>query len=123
VLLAEDNAINCKVAVKLLEKFQCTVDVARHGGFAIEAVARAEYDLVLMDCQMPEVDGFEATRRLRQAELGTGRHLPIIALTANVMQGDAERCLAAGMDDHLPKPIKSEDLQRMIAKWTATRAK
>jgi CheY-like chemotaxis protein len=123
VLLAEDNAVNCKVAVRLLEKLQCVVDVAKHGGFAIEAVANAEYDFVLMDCQMPEVDGFEATRRLRQAEAGTGRHLPIIALTANAMPGDAERCRAAGMDDHLAKPIRADDLQRMIAKWSAVRAK
>jgi CheY-like chemotaxis protein len=107
----------------LLEKLQCVVDVAKHGGFAIEAVANAEYDFVLMDCQMPEVDGFEATRRLRQAEAGTGRHLPIIALTANAMPGDAERCRAAGMDDHLAKPIRADDLQRMIAKWSAVRAK
>ncbi len=117
VLLAEDNLVNCKVAVHMLEKLDCTVDVVEHGGFALDAVARAEYAFVLMDCQMPEVDGFEATRRLRESELGTGRHLPVIALTANAMPGDAQRCLVAGMDDYVSKPFKMDDLKRIIAEW------
>ncbi|MCC7495480.1 MAG: response regulator [Fimbriimonadaceae bacterium] len=114
VLLAEDNPVNRKVATLLLERLGCTVGHAANGH---EAVAQAAdgWDLVLMDCQMPDLDGFEATAAIRASE--QGRRLPIIALTANAMAGDRERCLAAGMDDYLSKPMKSDDLARMLQQW------
>ncbi len=117
VLLAEDNLVNCKVAVRMLEKMGCVVDVATNGCEALAAIERQPYALVLMDCQMPEMDGLEATRRLRSAEGASGRHLPVVALTANAMSGDAERCYAAGMDDYLTKPIGMAGLQRALSRW------
>jgi signal transduction histidine kinase/DNA-binding response OmpR family regulator len=114
ILLAEDNAINRAVAVRLLERRGHQVTVAANGREAVEAVQRESFDLVLMDVQMPEMDGFEATATIRKAESGTGRRLPIFAMTAHAMKGDAERCCAAGMDGHLPKPIRPADLYAMI---------
>jgi signal transduction histidine kinase/CheY-like chemotaxis protein/putative methionine-R-sulfoxide reductase with GAF domain len=114
VLVAEDNGVNQRLIVRVLEKGGFEADVARHGREAIEALGRASYDLVLMDCQMPEMDGFEATRLIREAEAGTERHIPIIALTANALEGDRDRCLAAGMDDYVAKPIRPEDLHATI---------
>jgi PAS domain S-box-containing protein len=122
VLLAEDNLVNCKVAVRMLEKIGCLVDVATNGREALAAIERQRYALVLMDCQMPEMDGLEATRRLRAAEASSGGHLPVIALTANAMAGDAERCYAAGMDDYLTKPIGTAGLKRALARWLGRRA-
>ncbi|MCM2249948.1 MAG: ATP-binding protein, partial [Geothrix sp.] len=100
VLLAEDNLINQKVALTMLRRFGIQADVAATGGEALDALVGVSYDLVLMDCQMPEMDGFEATRRIRERERGT-RRLPVVAMTANAMVGDRERCLEAGMDDHI----------------------
>ncbi len=110
VLLAEDNAVNRKLAKTLLEKRGYTVVVAENGQEALDALEREHVDLVLMDVQMPQLDGLSATRAIRAKEQGTGKHLPIIALTAHAMKGDRERCLEAGADDYLPKPIWTPDL-------------
>jgi two-component system sensor histidine kinase/response regulator len=110
VLLAEDNAVNRTLAMRLLEKHGHTVVVAENGRQAIEALERETIDLVLMDVQMPEMDGLEATAAIREREKTTGAHMPIIALTAHAMKGDRERCLAAGADDYLTKPVRSAEL-------------
>jgi len=117
ILLAEDNAVNQRVAVRLLEKQGCQVDVAANGREAVEMIEKFSYHLVFMDCQMPEMDGYEATAAIREAEAVRGLHTPIIAMTANAMQGDRERCLDAGMDDYLSKPIQIEGLQRALGCW------
>jgi signal transduction histidine kinase/DNA-binding response OmpR family regulator len=117
VLVAEDNRINQMVVVRMLEKAGHRVDVAGNGRLALGLLERGPYDLVLMDCQMPEMDGFEAARAIRAAEAGTGRHLVIVALTANAMEGDRERCLAAGMDDYLAKPITQAALAAVLMRW------
>ena len=116
VLLAEDNLVNQKVAAKMLAKLGLDVDVAATGLEALDALLGVSYDLVLMDCQMPEMDGYEASRRIRERERGS-RRLPIVAMTANAMVGDRERCLEAGMDDYIPKPVRMEDLRRAMAQW------
>lgn len=114
ILVAEDNVINQKLAQKMLEKQGFVVDLVADGVEAIEQWEQEHYDAILMDVQMPEMDGLEATRRIRAKEHGSGNHIPIIALTANAMQGDRERCLAAGMDDYISKPIKPDELFRAL---------
>jgi CheY-like chemotaxis protein len=114
ILVAEDNPVNQMVVVRLLERRGHRVTVAATGREAVAAIERESFDLVLMDVQMPEMDGFEATAAIRQAETGTGRHLAIFALTARTMKGDAERCRLAGMDGYLPKPINSADLYAVV---------
>jgi signal transduction histidine kinase/response regulator RpfG family c-di-GMP phosphodiesterase len=119
VLVAEDNPVNREVALGMLELLSCRVDMVENGHQAVEAVCEQDYDLVLMDCQMPDLDGFAATAAIRchAASSGTGRHIPIIALTANAMEGDRDKCLAAGMDDYLSKPFSQDDLKATIQRW------
>jgi PAS domain S-box-containing protein len=119
VLLAEDNAINQAVVRGMLEQMDCAATLAMNGAEALALLKQQDFDLVLMDCHMPEMDGFAATRAIRawEAESKDKRHIPIIALTANAMQGDRETCLAVGMDDYLSKPAKSQDLQAMLGRW------
>ncbi len=114
ILLAEDNVVNQRLASRLLEKRGHRVVVTSNGREAVEALERQSFDLVMMDVQMPEVDGFEATALIRQRENSTGAHLPIIAMTAHAMKGDRERCLAAQMDGYVAKPIKAEELFKEI---------
>ena len=117
VLAADDNAVNKKLITRLLEKAGYIADAVENGREAVEAMRRVEYDAVLMDCQMPVMDGFEATSVIRAAESGRSRRVPIIALTASAMESDRERCLAAGMDDYLTKPIKPAELAEVLARW------
>ncbi|WP_194714106.1 ATP-binding protein [Noviherbaspirillum soli] len=117
VLLVEDNLTNQKVALHQLARLGYTVHVASNGQEALNAMALHDYALVLMDCQMPLMDGFEATRRIRAAESDTGSHQIVVAMTANATEGDRERCLAAGMDDYLPKPITRDMLTELLQRW------
>jgi two-component system, sensor histidine kinase and response regulator len=116
ILLAEDNFVNRAVAAAILEKNGHSLAHASNGTEAVQAAERETFDLIFMDVQMPEIDGFEATRRIRAAEQGTDRHILIVALTAHAMAGDRERCLAAGMDDYLTKPLKKEALYLLLEK-------
>jgi CheY-like chemotaxis protein len=125
VLLAEDNLINQKVAKMMLQGFGLSVDVVSNGLQALEALSKNTYTLVLMDCQMPEMDGYDATRKIREYDAfsfpGNGKtHIPIIALTAHAMKGDRELCIAAGMDDYLPKPFNREQLAKALECWLST---
>ena len=115
VLVAEDNTVNQLVASEMLKRLGCRVDVVGNGEEAVEAVRRLPYDLVFLDCHMPDLDGFDACRQIRGQPLD--RHLPIIAMTASALQGDREKCLSAGMDDYLPKPVRLGDLQAAVDKW------
>ena len=115
-LLAEDNAVNQLVAKRMLERLGCSVDVVTDGHQAVEAASTRSYDIVFMDCQMPSMDGFEATRLIREQE-PQGRRVPVIAMTANAVAGDRERCLAAGMDDYLSKPTRMDTLAAALDKW------
>ena len=120
VLVADDNPVNALVATSMLQRFGLVVDVAEDGEQALEMMQAQPYDAVLMDCQMPELDGFEATRRWRKQERDAGmRHLPIVALTANAVLGDRERCLDAGMDDYLTKPFEMNQLRGLVKIWLA----
>jgi signal transduction histidine kinase/ActR/RegA family two-component response regulator len=114
VLVAEDNVINQRVAVRMLERFGCRVDVAANGNEAVEMIQLLPYDLVFMDCEMPDMDGFEATAMIRANERITGGRLPIIAMTAHAMEGDREKCLAAGMDGYISKPVRMEQLHAAL---------
>ena len=121
ILLAEDNLVNQKVARKMIEKLGCSVDVVASGLEALNKIRQNSYDLVFMDCQMPEMDGYEAAREIRKLP-GAPAQVPIIALTANAMDGDREKCLEAGMNDYLCKPVKAEDLGRKIRHWRQEQA-
>src|SRR5690606_1356816 len=119
VLLVEDNPVNLMVGQRLLAMLGITCDTAGNGEAALMRMSASRYDLVLMDCQMPVMDGYTATRQWRESEAAAGgtRHLPIIAMTATAMAGDRQKCLDAGMDDYLPKPVTRSELERCIYHW------
>jgi len=140
ILVVDDHQVNQQLGVLMVERLGFRADVASNGQEALEALSRIPYDLILMDCQMPEMDGYEATRLIREKEKGKGEmsgaemeqnekhfpshvsrftstRIPIVAVTANAMQGDRDKCLQAGMDDYLSKPIRSEELSNILAKW------
>jgi len=120
ILLAEDNPINQRVALAMLKRLGCWTDVVANGREAVEALQNVPYDLVLMDCQMPVMDGFEATRAVRQREAAAGSpSIPIVAMTASAMQADRERCQQAGMSDFIAKPVQPGELAEMLARWLA----
>ena len=121
VLVAEDNIVNQKVAKRMLEKLGCVVDVAANGEEAVDMWSKLPYDLVLMDCQMPELDGYAATGVIRERE-ADGLRTPIVAMTANAMEGDRDRCLEAGMDDYIAKPIRVEICREMLERWVRASA-
>ncbi len=126
VLLAEDNLVNQKVAIAMLQGLGLDVDVVANGQLALEALAQKDYGLILMDCQMPEMNGYEATRRIRQdeasnANVSGGSRIPIVALTAHAMEGDRELCLSAGMDDYLSKPFNRKQLAAVLDPWLVRR--
>jgi CheY-like chemotaxis protein/anti-sigma regulatory factor (Ser/Thr protein kinase) len=116
ILLVEDNKVNQKLALRLLERLGCRAKVAASGIEALSMLDRYNFDLILMDCQMPEMDGYEATRRIREREHGN-RHIPIVAITANAMESDLERCLTSGMDSYLTKPIDFAKLRMALETW------
>jgi two-component system sensor histidine kinase/response regulator len=115
VLVAEDNPVNQRVAMRMLEKMGCRVDLASNGQEAVERLAAGAYDVVLMDCQMPVMDGFEATAAVRRTGNGTSR-IPIVAMTAYALAGDRDRCLAAGMTDYVSKPIDAAHLRDVLTR-------
>jgi CheY-like chemotaxis protein len=117
ILLAEDNAANRKLALILLKKIGYETQVATNGREAVRAVVEGSFSAVLMDCQMPEMDGFEATQEIRLWEIDKGLHVPIIAMTANALQDDKQRCLQVGMDDYISKPIHPQKLKETLEHW------
>jgi two-component system sensor histidine kinase/response regulator len=119
VLVVEDNAANLKLSVRMIERLGYRADVAGNGAEAVSILESMPYDAVLMDCQMPELDGYEATKLIRKNETG-GRRVPIIAMTAAALSGDRERCLAAGMDDYISKPIKLHVVAAVLERWLAS---
>ena len=116
VLVVDDNAVNQRVAARMLERIGLRVDAAGNGAEAVRMLKELPYDAVFMDCQMPEMDGYAATREIRRTEK-PGEHIAIIAMTADALVGAREQCLAAGMDDYIAKPVKLEDLSRAVQKW------
>ena len=120
VLLAEDNPVNQTLAMRILERLGHKVEVVNNGKEALRQVQAEEFDLILMDVQMPEMDGLEATTAIRQAETGTGKHTPIVAMTAHAMKGDREKCLSAGMDGYLSKPVRIDELKQILSEIEKT---
>jgi CheY-like chemotaxis protein len=123
ILLAEDNPVNQRLVERLLRKHGYATTVAGNGVEALSAMERQDFDLVLMDVQMPEMDGFEATRAIRAGEQPRQTHIPIVALTAHAMKGDRERCLECGMDSYVEKPIRSEELLATIDRFLKSSAR
>src|SRR5436305_11682402 len=117
VLLVEVYPVNLEVAVGILESLGCKVETATNGVEALERYASGEYGLIFMDCQMPEMDGFEATAEIRKHEVNSDRRTPIVALTASAIEGDREQCLASGMDDYVPKPFTTEQMRSALVTW------
>jgi CheY-like chemotaxis protein len=118
ILLAEDNVVNQKVALTMLKKLGYSADAVANGREAIAALSAIDYDLVLMDCEMPEMDGFEATMHIRNGDAGVlNATVPVVAMTANAMQGDRERCIAAGMNDYMAKPVQAQMLMATMERW------
>jgi CheY-like chemotaxis protein len=117
VLLAEDSLANQKLAIGLLERWGHTVAVARNGKEAVAACDSGTFDVVLMDVEMPEMGGLQATQSIRQRESGSDRHVPIIAMTAHAMKGDREKCLAAGMDGYVAKPVRKQQLYEVLVSF------
>lgn len=117
VLLVEDNLVNQKLTMRLLEKRDFEVAIAGDGKFALDLLEKESFDLVLMDAQMPNMDGFEATTAIREKEKSTRRHIPIIAMTAHALKGDEERCIATGMDAYISKPIRTNELFTTVEKF------
>ena len=117
VLLVEDNLVNQRVATLQLRRLGLDVTVVGNGRVAVEMFQPERFGFILMDCQMPEMDGFEATRAIRAIESGSGIRTPIIAMTANALAGDRDACLAAGMDDYLAKPVKLQELEHAMNQW------
>jgi CheY-like chemotaxis protein len=122
VLVVEDHAVNRMLATRLLAKLGCEVEIAENGRIALERTAQHSYDLIFMDCQMPEMDGYEATRAIRERERAGAGRTPIVALTANAMSQDRERCLEAGMDDYITKPYAAADFERALQRWCNAQA-
>ena len=120
MLVVDDNAANQKVALRMVERLGYRGDVAGTGAEAVAMVGHGHYDAVLMDCQMPAMDGYEASRQIRHNERG-GRHVPIIAMTADALSGERERCLAAGMDDYITKPVRLHVVAAVLQRWLATK--
>ena len=116
VLVVEDSPVNRLVAVHMLERCGFRAHVVNDGREALQALSTQRYDAVLMDCQMPDIDGYEATRELRRRE-SDGRRTPVIAMTAHAMTGDRERCVEAGMDDFIAKPVRSQTLDEVLHRW------
>lgn len=117
VLVVEDNIVNQTVARKLLASLGCAVDLASGGFEALEMLNQNIYEVIFMDCLMPDMDGYETTRRLRGSEEYWKRTIPIIALTASAMEGDRQKCLACGMDDYVSKPVTRASLEKALQKW------
>jgi CheY-like chemotaxis protein len=118
VLVVDDNLVNQKLSSKMLQRLGCEVQIVENGQLAVERLQERGFDVVFMDCQMPVMDGYEATRRVRiREENAKLARTPIVAMTANAMQGDREKCLAAGMDDYITKPFKPADFKRMLESW------
>ena len=123
ILVVEDSPVNQILVRKMLSKLNYDCDIANNGIEALEILNKNTYKLILMDCQMPELDGYETTRRIREIERQSNRHIPVVALTANIMKGDREKCLAAGMDDYLGKPVNLSTLEKMLSKWLKSESK